>query len=95
MDEIDSYLMDFIPEENKTYLSSYSLCKASENIGDEDILYPVQFLSTLRFPGLPNHELDLKIDIPVILLRNINQSVGLCNGTRLIITQLAPFVIEC
>ena len=29
-----------------------------------------------------------------MLLRNINQSEGLCNGTRLVITQLAKTVIE-
>jgi hypothetical protein len=29
-----------------------------------------------------------------MLLRNINQSEGLCNGTRLIITALADMIIE-
>ena len=31
---------------------------------------------------------------PVMLLRNLNQSLGLCNGTRLIITNLAYNIIE-
>jgi hemolysin-activating ACP:hemolysin acyltransferase len=29
-----------------------------------------------------------------MLLRNINPSIGLCNGTRLIVTQLSARVIE-
>ena len=29
-----------------------------------------------------------------MLLRNLNQSAGLCNGTRLIITQLGDHVLE-
>ena len=29
-----------------------------------------------------------------MLLRNLNQTAGLCNGTRLIVTQLADWVIE-
>jgi ATP-dependent DNA helicase PIF1 len=29
-----------------------------------------------------------------MLLRNIEQSLGLCNGTRLIITKLGTYVIE-
>ncbi|KAL4590603.1 hypothetical protein LXL04_003540 [Taraxacum kok-saghyz] len=34
--------------------------------------------------GLPPHYLRLKIGCPIILLRNIDPSNGLCNGTRLI-----------
>jgi len=33
-------------------------------------------------------------NVPVTLLRNINQSLGLCNGTRLIITRMGKFVLE-
>ena len=29
-----------------------------------------------------------------MLLRNLNQSVGLCNGTRLFVTQLSNWVLE-
>ncbi|XP_030964292.1 uncharacterized protein LOC115985490 [Quercus lobata] len=72
----------------------YSICKASSNVPDQDLLYIVEFLNTLRFPGLPNHKLTLKIGLPVMLLRNLNQNEGLCNGTRLIITRLATWVIE-
>ncbi|XP_022725009.1 uncharacterized protein LOC111281549 [Durio zibethinus] len=43
---------------------------------------------------ITNHELKLKIGYVIMLLKNINQTLGLCNGTRLIITQLALSVIE-
>ena len=36
----------------------------------------------------------LKVGSPVMLLRNLNQSDGLCNGTRLIITQLGDRVLD-
>ncbi|KAG2702730.1 hypothetical protein I3760_06G104100 [Carya illinoinensis] len=42
------------------------------------------FLHTLTSNGLPPHELLLKQNCPIMLLRNINHSEGLCNGTRLI-----------
>jgi hypothetical protein len=32
--------------------------------------------------------------MPVILMRNLNQGIGLCNGTRLLITRLADCVLE-
>ena len=38
------------------YLSSDSSCKASLNVVDQDILYPIEFLNSLRFPRLPNHK---------------------------------------
>ena len=67
---------------------------SSSNVADQDILYPVEFLNPLRFPGLPNHKLTLKVGLPIMLLRNLNHNEELCNGTRLIITKLATWVIE-
>lgn len=32
---------------------------------------------------MPSHKLILKVDAPIILLRNMNPAEGLCNGTRL------------
>jgi hypothetical protein len=36
----------------------------------------------------------LKKGVPVMLLWNLNQAEGLCNGTRLIITVLGDRIIE-
>lgn len=41
------------------------------------------------------HELVLKKDCPVILLRNIDPANGLCNGTRLICKRFLPHLILC
>ncbi|XP_022008025.1 uncharacterized protein LOC110907339 [Helianthus annuus] len=51
---------------------------------DPHNFYPVEFLNSLTVSGLPPHKLRLKIGCPIILLRNIDPSHGLCNGTRLI-----------
>ncbi|XP_071688934.1 uncharacterized protein [Rutidosis leptorrhynchoides] len=58
------------------------------------IRIPIQFLNSLNFPGMPPHELSLKIGLSVMLLRNVYPSEGQCNGTRLIITDLQKFVIQ-
>ncbi len=47
--------------------------------------YPSEFLNTLEVSGMPSHKLLLKIGAPMMLLRNLDPSVGLYNGTRLII----------
>uniref|UniRef100_A0A0D2ZVN2 ATP-dependent DNA helicase n=1 Tax=Brassica oleracea var. oleracea TaxID=109376 RepID=A0A0D2ZVN2_BRAOL len=56
--------------------------------------YPVEYLNSLEFPGLPAHKLRLKVVVPVMLLRNLNQKEGLCNRTRLIVTHLGEKVIK-
>ncbi|GKU92982.1 hypothetical protein SLEP1_g6630 [Rubroshorea leprosula] len=43
---------------------------------------------------MPNHCLKLKKGMPTMLLRNVNPSLGLCNGTRIKITWLGEWVIE-
>jgi hypothetical protein len=47
--------------------------------------YPLEFLNSLTPNGLPPHMLKLKINCPIVLLRNIDPTNGLCNGTRLVI----------
>ena len=94
IDEINGHVLSLIPGHEKVYLSSDALVESSKEHGNLDLLYPVEFLNSLQFKGIPPHKLALKIGSPVMLLRNLNQSAGLCNGTRLIITQLGDRVVE-
>ncbi|GFX21390.1 ATP-dependent DNA helicase [Trichonephila clavipes] len=54
--------------------------------------YPVEFLNSLELSGLPSHELQLKLNVPVMLMRNLNAPL-LCNGTRLRITKLGQNIL--
>lgn len=40
-----------------------------------------------------NHKLILKIGVPIMLLRNSDPSGGLCNGTRLIASDLGKNIL--
>ena len=51
-------------------------------------------MNSLKFNGIPNHDIRLKEGAPVMLLRNLNQIEGLCNGTRLIVTRLGKWSIR-
>lgn len=69
----------------KVYLSSDSISNTETGPGiNEDFSYP-DFLNSIKGSGLPNHMLKLIVGVPIMLIRNINQSEGLCNGTRLLV----------
>ncbi|XP_031108664.1 uncharacterized protein LOC116013152 [Ipomoea triloba] len=76
---------------NTSYL--WDSCQESLNGILADMHTP-EFLNGLKASGIPNHALTLKVGSPVMLLRNIDHSMGLCNGTRLIITRLSDHVVE-
>ncbi|GLU24066.1 hypothetical protein SLE2022_400310 [Rubroshorea leprosula] len=93
-DTINDYMFSLFEVETKTYKSSNEICKASSDTADQYMMYPTEFLNTLTFPGMLSHCLKLKKGMPTMLLRNVNPSLGLCNGTRIKITQLGEWVIE-
>ncbi|GFY19084.1 ATP-dependent DNA helicase [Trichonephila clavipes] len=49
---------------------------------DDTTNYPVEFLNCLDLSGVPSHKLELKVGVPVLLMRNLDVP-RLCNGTRL------------
>ncbi|CAI0460632.1 unnamed protein product [Linum tenue] len=63
-----------------------------EGVVDAD--YSTEFLNNLKIGNFPDHQLELKVGCPVILLRNMDQTVGLCNGTRMVVKTLGKWFIE-
>lgn len=50
--------------------------------------FPMELFNSLKFIGVANHLLELKVAAPVMLLRNLNQGSSLYNDTPLIATRL-------
>ncbi|KAK9075082.1 hypothetical protein SSX86_003401 [Deinandra increscens subsp. villosa] len=94
VDEINDIVLKMTSGNMTTYFSTDTVVPHVTNEGETEILYPTEYLNSLQFSGLPPHRLELKKNTPIILLRNINQSLGLCNGTRLIVSQPLHNVIE-
>ncbi|XP_047270482.1 ATP-dependent DNA helicase PIF1-like [Capsicum annuum] len=70
-------LIEF-PGETRTFLSFDSAEDDTNNYYQED------YLNTLTRNSLPPHRLVLKKNVAIMLLRNLDASNGLCNGTRMI-----------
>ncbi|TVU14363.1 hypothetical protein EJB05_37826, partial [Eragrostis curvula] len=79
VDQLNSKMIETFPGPSKVFYSF-------DSVEDDQINnYPIDFLNSLTPNGLPPHELKIKINCPLILLRNLDPHNGLCNGTRLVV----------
>ncbi|XP_027933866.1 uncharacterized protein LOC114189488 [Vigna unguiculata] len=79
VEQVNDFILSLIPGEEQVYLSSDIPCQSDD---DQEI------------QGIPNHRIKLKVGVPIMLLRNIDQANGLCNGTRLQVNDLEKNVIS-
>ncbi|GFP95297.1 ATP-dependent DNA helicase pif1 [Phtheirospermum japonicum] len=94
VETVNEYVMSILPGDERVYLSSDTICKTYVNGEAQHEVYSTDFLNTIKCSGIPNHILKLKVGVPVMLIRNMDQASGLCNGTRLVVTQLGDRIIE-
>lgn len=79
--------------DERIYLSADSIDPSDSDSLNNPVITP-DFLNSIKLSGLPHHALRLMIGAPVMLLRNIDPKGGLCNGTRLQITQLGNTIVQ-
>ncbi|CAN1240790.1 ATP-dependent DNA helicase PIF1 [Linum perenne] len=92
--QINSFMLDQFPGEEMCYYSSDTIQSDRVQASALEPEFPTEFLNSLDIGNFPAHELKLKVGVPVILLRNLDQTAGLCNGTRMIIKTLGTWFIE-
>ncbi|KAL7131766.1 hypothetical protein ABFS83_12G026400 [Erythranthe nasuta] len=95
IESVNDHLMSILPGEEKVYLSSDSMCRDEHTTEDNAEIYSTEFLNTIRCSGVPSHALRIKVGAPVMLIRNIDQVRGLCDGTRLQIIRTGIHVLSC
>jgi len=90
VDKINDLALEAFPGDHVVYLSE------DEHIIDSALPSntPIEYLNKLKLSGMPPHELKLKVNQPIMCLRNINPKKGLCNCTRLIVRNLMRNMIE-
>ncbi|XP_074356196.1 uncharacterized protein LOC141695887 [Apium graveolens] len=92
---LNSLIVDTIPCIEITY---YSVDRAEDFGGtafELSFAFPPEYLNSISIPRLPPHELKLKEGVAVMLMRNLNQTLGLCNGTRMMVTRCLTQCMEC
>ncbi|XP_028085769.1 ATP-dependent DNA helicase PIF1-like [Camellia sinensis] len=78
VDKLNEKIIQRFPGESRVYHSFDKVENDTQN------LYQQEFLNSISPGGMPPHALHLKVGAPIMLLRNLNPSSGLCNGTRLL-----------
>ncbi|GFW58409.1 ATP-dependent DNA helicase [Trichonephila clavipes] len=73
VDEINFQIQQLLPGDLMSFKSIDTVVDENESVN-----FPIEFLNSLDIPGMPPHNLRLKIGSPIILLRNLNPP-QLCN----------------
>jgi ATP-dependent DNA helicase PIF1 len=89
VDELNQSILDRFPGQ-QTVITS-----VDKVIGPMQNVYPLEYLHKQNASGLPLAHLALKPGCPLMLLGNLDVTNGLCNGTRMILLQIQPRVLEC
>lgn len=91
--EINSIVLDNFPG---TVHEMWSVDKAvdPDNPQVVETNYTPEFLHSLTPSGFPPADLKLKKGCPIIVLRNLQPSRGVCNGSRGIVTRMERRVLE-
>ncbi|GKB83788.1 DNA helicase, partial [Tanacetum coccineum] len=78
-DAVNAKILALVEGVTKTYLSKDEAIQMGREMSETEMLYPLEYLNMITFPGFPPHELQLKVGSPIMLLQNVNLSGGLCN----------------
>jgi hypothetical protein len=90
--ELNKDVLDQMPGSSQIFYSIDSADVNDDVTGTHSL--PIEYLHNQNPPSLPPAKLELRIGVPVILLRNLHPRDGLCNGTRLTISRMGRRCLE-
>lgn len=89
--EMNQKIISMISGNEKIYFSADSVVTEDPT---DTLNFPAEFLHEQTPSGMPPHQLTLKKGVIIMLLRNLNPKKGMCNGTRLMVEELANNFIK-
>jgi ATP-dependent DNA helicase PIF1 len=89
---------DYVHEINERmidrFLDKATVFYSFDSVDDDECNnYPQDFLNSITPNGLPLHNLRIKINCPLILLRHLDLRSGLCNGTHLVVRAVDKHIV--
>jgi hypothetical protein len=94
VDDINAAILARFPGVQQIFNSADTVSYQEQELNNYQP-YPTEYLNSLKASGLPLSRLALKPGCPIMLLRNLDVSMGLCNGTRLILLEARSRVLKC
>ena len=91
---LNEQLLEMFPGETHQLLSADSVQFDDPGMNAHQPYSP-EYLNSLVSNSLPLAHLKLKVGCPIMLLRNLDPSKGLCNGTRLRVLLIRRKVLKC
>ncbi|GJT05817.1 DNA helicase [Tanacetum coccineum] len=70
-DEVNAKILSSVKGVMKTYLSRDEAIPMGKETSEIELLYLMEYLNTITFPGFSPHELQLKMGTPSMMLRNV------------------------
>uniref|UniRef100_A0A914GSI1 ATP-dependent DNA helicase n=1 Tax=Globodera rostochiensis TaxID=31243 RepID=A0A914GSI1_GLORO len=97
--ELNNIIMDRLPTRERVY-TGFTTPVSDEttvDVGLQNNVADVNYenLSRLTPPGIPEHNLRVKVGAVMMIITNISLEEGLCNGTRVQIMELFTHIIRC
>ena len=94
VNSVNETLLDRMNGDVKTYYSADQIIRESGADDHSHLLVTPEFLRSVKSTSLPPGELRIKIGCPLILMRNLSPSIGLCNGSRMIVIGMSERVLQ-
>jgi len=94
VDEINKRVVELLDIDNERIYTSIDSIVNGDNGDIGEALSP-EYLNSLFPSSLPPHELRLRPNCIVMLIRNLSLNEDLYNGTRLIIIELGNHLLKC
>jgi len=92
VNQFNTTVLEQLPGQTQTFHAINTTDMSEED--PEFVQHPAEYLQSLDCSGLPPSQLMRKVGCPIMLIRNLYPTEGLCNGTRMIVTRLGQRCIE-
>lgn len=94
VNDINQALLDKLIGDPKIYYSADQVIHESGADNHNYYFLTPEFLRSVNSSSLPPGELRIKIGCPLILLRNLSPTNGLCNGSRMTVISMSERVLH-